>query len=192
MKRFGQAALAIVAALLVLGVLFLVTGFLLPLLFASMAEVPWVATGVLFLGFLIGLVIIPRRGWSGEGTLLLIGVVLLGAILDGVGNPVFNAPYEALFLEPDQRLQGSAIVDRFGGETHISREMSIVDSDGRFVATPNWFLLALYRALNYFVLYSVLLTISGLLPDRRSGAKTGSGARPTGRRRLGAGLIRRR
>lgn len=150
-------------------------GFLLPMLFAAIVEIPWVATGLLLVGFVIGLIRIPRRGWSTEGSLLLIGTVLVGTLLDGVGNPLFNAPYEALFLEPGHRLQATAHIESIGGETHISGTVTVVDPDGRHVSTPNWFLLGLYRALIYFVFYSVLLTISGFFPNRRRAAKVAAG-----------------
>lgn len=175
MKYVGRAALGVGGLLLIGGALVFTTGFLLPALFAAMAEIPWVASGILFVGFLVGLYRIPRRGWSPEGSLLLMGTVLLGTLLDGVGNAFFNAPYEALFLEPGHRLQGTAHVESIGGETHVSGAVTVVDPTGRYVSTPNWFLLGVYRALVYFAFYSVLLTISGFFPNRRHAAKVTAG-----------------
>lgn len=106
----------------------------------------------------------------------IILIILVGMILDIPGNPIFNAPYEALFLEPGQQLQGSATVETIGGETHVSGSATVVDADGSYVSTPNGFLMAFYRALIYFGFYSVLLTISGLLPNRRRKGTAGANA----------------
>ncbi len=173
MKNFRNTALILGGILLALGAFIFVVGFVLPWFFEAAIEIQWVASGVIFAGFLIGLFIIRRRGWSQEGSILLILIVLVGMILDIPGNPIFNAPYEALFLESGQQLQGSATVETIGGETHVSGSATVVDADGSYVSTPNGFLMAFYRALIYFVFYSVLLTISGLLPNRRPKSSAG-------------------
>ncbi|MFC0582543.1 hypothetical protein [Micrococcoides hystricis] len=170
MKNFRNTALILGGLLLALGAFIFVVSFVLPLFFGAVIEIQWVASGVIFAGFLIGLFKIRQRGWSQEGSLLLILIVLVGTIFDIPGNPIFNAPYEALFLEPGQRLQGSAMVETIGGETHVSGSATVVDAEGRYVSSPNGFLMAFYRALIYFVFYAVLLTLSGLLPNRRQKA----------------------
>ncbi len=171
-KNLGRAALVIVLALLAMAAVMIFVGYVLPMFFVAVAEVPWVASTLILLAFVIILIRLPRRGWSPEGTLLLIGVVLVGTIFDAPGNPIYNAPFEALFLEPGQQLQSHAIVETIGGETHVSNGVAVVDSDGEFVRNLNWVLMALYRGAIYFGLYSILLTVSALFPHRRKKADT--------------------
>ena len=87
---FGVLGLLLIFGLFSLGMqLFM-------LLVVVMSEVPWVASGILLGIFLI--LLLPSKGWTVFGTLLFIVGAIVSAIADVPGNPIYNAPFEALFL----------------------------------------------------------------------------------------------
>lgn len=157
MKNFRQAAVLVVLGLVLVGAVVVGMG-LLAMASHIIQEVPWVAGGLIFLGFLIALIVTRQPGWTGAGTMILVGAVLAGALLDNPGNPIMYAPIEAVFLEPGQSFGSRAVVETMGGETHISARGVVLDADGSEVGPANLVLIGVYRAVFYFIFYSSVLT----------------------------------
>lgn len=148
-----------------LGALLMIGLFM--LLLVAMFEIPWVASGVLLGLFLI--LLLPSKGWSNYGAYLFLIGAVVSAFLDVPGNPIYNAPFEKLFLNEGEYLSGSAVVERPSqGETVISGENVIVDADGNKIREINDFLTFLYRLALYSVIYGVLITLRGFLPKMKS------------------------
>lgn len=158
---FGVLGLLLIFGLFSLGMqLFM-------LLVVVMLEVPWVASGILLGIFLI--LLLPSKGWTVFGTLLFIVGAIVSAFLDVPGNPIYNAPFEKLFLNEGEYLSGSAVVEKPSqGETVISGENVTVDADGNKIRDINDFLTFLYRLALYSVIYGVLITLRGFLPKMKT------------------------
>lgn len=153
-----------IAALLGAG-LIVVAVWLPVALMAIMLEVPWVASGVSLAIFLC--LLIPSNGWTKFGTQLFLIAVATSAFLDVPGNPIYNAPFEALFLKEGQYLAGHAIVENPSrGETVVSGNNIIVDADGNMIYDINDLWTFLYRLALYSVIDGTLLTLRGLFPKR--------------------------
>lgn len=149
----------------VLGTLLLIG--LLMLLLVAMFEIPWVASGVLLGLFLI--LLVPSNGWTQFGAYLCMIGAVISAFLDAPGNPIYNAPFEALFLNEGEYLSGSAVVEQPSrGETVISGENVIVDADGNKIRDISNFLTFCYRLVLYSVIYGVLITLRGFLPKMKA------------------------
>lgn len=149
----------------VLGTLLLIG--LLMLLLVAMFEIPWVASGVLLGLFLI--LLVPSNGWTQFGAYLFMIGAVISAFLDAPGNPIYNAPFEALFLNEGEYLSGSAVVEQPSrGETVISGENVIVDADGNKIRDISNFLTFCYRLVLYSVIYGVLITLRGFLPKMKA------------------------
>lgn len=136
---------------------------LLMFLLIVMLEIPWVASGVLLGIFLI--LLVPSNGWTQFGAYLCMIGAVISAFLDAPGNPIYNAPFEALFLNEGEYLSGSAVVEQPSrGETVISGDNVIVDADGNKIRDISNFLTFCYRLVLYAIIYGVLITLRGFLP----------------------------
>ncbi len=157
-----QTVLNVLAVLIYVG-LFILGIRLVMLLLVVMFEIPWVASGVLLGLFLI--LLLPSNGWSNYGAYLFLFGAVVSAFLDVPGNPIYNAPFEKLFLNEGEYLSGSAVVEKPSqAEIVISGENVIVDTDGNKIREINDFLTFLYRLALYSVIYGVLITLRGFLP----------------------------
>ncbi|WP_141738830.1 hypothetical protein [Brevibacterium sp. HMSC22B09] len=137
--------------------------YLAMMLIVVMLEIPWVASGVILAVFLI--LLFYSNGWTKFGTLLFMGAVLISALLDVPGNPIYNAPFEKLFLEEGQYLTGEAIVEKPSqGETVVSGNNVVVDAGGEEIYDINDFLTFFYRLVLFSVIYGTLLTLRSFLP----------------------------
>ena len=154
---FGILGLLLIFGLFYLGLqLFL-------LLVVVMLEVSWVASGVLLGIFLI--LLLPSNGWTVFGTLLFIVGAIVSAFADVPGNPIYNAPFEALFLNEGEYLSASVIIEHpTQGETAVTGNNIIVDAEGNELRDINDFLTFFYRLVLYSVIYGVLITLRGFLP----------------------------
>ena len=152
--------------LLLIG-LFILGIRLVMLLLVVMLEIPWVASGVLLGLFLI--LLLPSNGWTNYGAYLFLIGAVVSAFLDVPGNPIYNAPFEKMFLNEGEYLSGSAVVEKPSqGETVISGENVIVDAAGNKIREINDFLTFLYRLALYSVIYGVLITLRGFLPKMKT------------------------
>ncbi|OKL51354.1 hypothetical protein BSZ39_12765 [Bowdeniella nasicola] len=133
--------------------------FVVPLLMGIITSTPWVATGIIFVIFIVLVLTQRPQIWSSHATIILAIIVVVGTAFDFVGNPVFNAPFEKLFLGPGEHLMASTMTETIGGEIHTSGVMSIVDADGNVLRPFNASLLVPYRFVVYFGVYFVLLWI---------------------------------
>ena len=132
----------------------------------------WVASIVLPSVFL--LVLIPIRGWTVAGTIVFMVAVFLSTMLDVPGNPIYNAPLEALFLEEGQYLSAQVHTTHPSqNETVVSGDNIVVDADGNMIYDINNFIPMGYRAVLYTLIYATLLTLRGLIPLPRAKKKTG-------------------
>ncbi|WP_218078894.1 hypothetical protein, partial [Arthrobacter sp. HMSC08H08] len=137
------------------------------LLLVVMLEIPWVASGVLLGLFLI--LLLPSNGWTNYGAYLFLIGAVVSAFLDVPDNPIYNAPFEKLFLNEGEYLSGSAVVEKPSqGETVISGENVIVNTDGNKIREINDFLTFLYRLAVYSVIYGALITLRGFLPKMKT------------------------
>ncbi len=165
----------VLGALLLFG-LFTVGMSLFMLLIAVMLEVPWVASGILLGIFL--LLLLPCKGWTVFGTGLFIIGAIASALADVPGNPIYNAPFEALFLNEGEYLSASVIIEHpTQGETAITGDNIIVDAEGNKLRDINDFLTFLYRLVLYSVIYGVLITLRGFLTKFKT---TSTSASPSG------------
>lgn len=152
----------ILGILLIFG-LFYLGMHLFMLLVVVMLEVPWVASGVLLGIFLI--LLIRFNGWTVGGTFLFTIGAIVSAFVDVPGNPIYNAPFEALFLNEGEYLSATAIIEHpTQGETAVTGDNIIVDADGNELRNINDFLTFFYRLVLYSVIYGVLITLRGFLP----------------------------
>ncbi len=143
------------------------------LLVVVMSEVPWVASGILLGIFLI--LLLPSKGWTVFGTLLFIVGAIVSAIADVPGNPIYNAPFEALFLNEGEYLSASVIIEHpTQGETAVTRDNIIVDAEGNELRDINDFLTFLYRLVLYSVIYGVLITLRGFLAKMKTTSTSAS------------------
>ncbi|MCT1686118.1 hypothetical protein [Pseudoglutamicibacter cumminsii] len=157
----GGLGTLLMIGLLILGIR------LVMLLLVVMLEIPWVASGVLLGLFLI--LLLPSNGWTNFGAYLFLIGAVVSAFLDVPGNPIYNAPFEKLFLTEGEYLSGSAVVEKPSqGETVISGENVIVDAEGNELRDINDFLTFLYRLALYSVIYGVLITLRGFLPTMKT------------------------
>lgn len=157
MASHVKGGMFIFGMILLLGAALAFMIFGLPLLMEIITTTPWVATGIIFIIFIVLVVTQRPPIWSSDATIILAIIVVVGTAFDFIGNPVFNAPFEKLFLGPGEHLMASAINETIGGEVHISGIMSIVDADGNVLRPFNAWLLVPYRFVVYFVVYFVLL-----------------------------------
>lgn len=164
---FGVLGLLLIFGLFYLGMqLFM-------LLLVVMLEIPWVASGVLLGLFL--LLLLPSNGWTNFGAYLFLIGAVVSAFLDVPGNPIYNAPFEKLFLNEGEYLSGSAVVEKPSqSETVISGDNIIVDADGNKIREINDFLTFLYRLALYSVIYGVLITLRGFLPKMKTTSTSAS------------------
>lgn len=173
--------------LLMIG-LFILGIRLVMLLLVVMLEIPWVASGVLLGLFLI--LLLPSNGWTNYGAYLFLIGAVVSAFLDVPGNPIYNAPFEKLFLNEGEYLSGSAVVEKPSqGETVISGENGIVDADGNKIREINDFLTFLYRLALYSIIYGVLITLRGFFPKMKTDSDSegkGKGKRKQRKRNNGA------
>jgi hypothetical protein len=148
------------------------------MLLVVMLEVPWVASAVLLGIFLIAL--IPSNGWTQFGAYLFMVGAVVSAFLDTPGNPIYNAPFEALFLSDGEYLSGHAIVETPSrGETVISGQSIIVDAEGNKLRDISGLFTFLYRLVLYSVIYGTLITLRGFLPKIETTSTSTSSTRGT-------------
>lgn len=126
------------------------------------------ASGLSLAFFLLLLTV--TNGWTDFGTKVFMGAVIVTAIIDFPGNPIYNAPFEKLFLEEGEFLSAHAIVEHPSqAETAVSGNNVIVDADGNLIRDVSDFLTLLYRLVLYSVIYGTLTTVRGFLPKAADG-----------------------
>lgn len=96
--------------LLILGVLAAAAAVIFVLIFGvpagmyALLSIDWVASG-LFLAVFTFVVFRYGLHWGTDGAIVLVvGIGVVAAFLDFRGNPIYNLPYELLFLDDGHRL----------------------------------------------------------------------------------------
>lgn len=153
--------------------------WLLHMLIILMLDKTWVASLTLLGIFLI--VILFIKGWTAAGTLVFMVAVLVGAIMDIPGNPIYNAPFETLFLEEGEYLTGRASVVQIAGSSAASGSNIVVDGGGNYIRDISGFSVFLYRVVLYSIIFGTLLTLRGfvqkLVPAKKKAPK-GTASKP--------------
>lgn len=144
-----------------------------------MLDKPWVAS-ISLLGIFL-LVLIPVKGWTVGGTIVFMIAVFVASFLDAPGNPIYNAPYEKLFLNDGEYLTAYRIHSQpTPGESYVTAKNIIVDANGNELREAHGFLTYLYRVVLYSIIFGALLTLRGFiqtaLPEKEKPANPDAAA----------------
>lgn len=127
-----------------------------------MFTVPGIASLILF--FLFTLIVFWfRLHWDRAGTFILGAMAFLGTILDILGNSIYNKPLEWLY--GNQFISNTSTVS-YGGETIMNVAFKIVNEKGEVLSTIPYLGVAAFRAIEYVLIYAILLSLYGGITKR--------------------------
>lgn len=127
-----------------------------------MFTVPGIASLVLFFLFTL-IVFFFRLHWDRAGIFILGAMAFFGTILDILGNAIYNKPIEWLY--GNQLISETSTVS-YGGEVVLNVAFKIVNESGEVLTTIPYLGMALFRAIEYVLIYAILLSLYGVLTKR--------------------------
>ncbi|MCT0437778.1 hypothetical protein EFT58_11100 [Lactococcus lactis] len=134
-------------------------GFGLYFLFFTGVSNQWVWASVLLIIFIIITWFSKKYvDWKHGGILLVLVIAFMGACIDIQGNPLYNEPIRLVYQHLGT-LKVKNIMTSINGTTGVNYYFNIVNPSGHIVKQLNMWGVALFRFIEYLVIYSILLSM---------------------------------